>query len=264
MDGRRARPLRRHCAGGCGNPPGGGSRQATHPVLGGLGPGQRACRARQGLHQGERHRDEVRVRPLDELCRPLPQRAQFARQAVRPDHRRQPMDRRRGGEQVVRQAQRLLRQRAHLHGRLRAGDRARLFAVAEEHAELLGAAGDGRRRRLDLPQGLVLASGDPGRVQEEVRPRSRAAQDLRRAQADRRILPGPRDRRQEGVRRLHLHRARLGRHHDGRHQRPVQLRLRVRQSEEALSDGRASSTRPMRSRGSSSTRRSTSAAPPRA
>ena len=43
----------------------------------------------------------------------------------------------------------------------------------------------------------------------EVRPRSRTAQDLRRAQADCRILPGPRDRRQEGVRRLHLHRARL-------------------------------------------------------
>ena len=35
------------------------------------------------------------------------------------------------------------------------GDRDRLFRMAQEHAELLGAARDGRRRRLDLPQGLV-------------------------------------------------------------------------------------------------------------
>ena len=49
---------------------------------------------------------------------------------------------------------------------------------------------------------------DPGRVQEEVQPRSRAAEDADRAQADRRVLPGPRDRRQEGLRRRDLHRAR--------------------------------------------------------
>ncbi len=175
---RRACPFRRRCADGRCQPAGRGSRQTTHSVLGGLGPGQRACRARQGFHQGERHRDEIRVRPVDELCRPLPQRAQFARQAVRPDHRRQPMDRRRGGEPLVRQAERLLRQRTHHHGRLRAGDRARLFGVAEEHAELLGAAGNGRCGRLDISQRLVRAPGDPGRVQEEVRPRSGAAEDL--------------------------------------------------------------------------------------
>ena len=46
----------------------------------------------------DRHRDEIRVRPVDELRRPLPQRAEFARQIVRPDHRRQPVDRRRGRE----------------------------------------------------------------------------------------------------------------------------------------------------------------------
>ena len=156
--GRSARSLRRHCADGRYQRASRGSKQATHAVLGGMGPGQRAGRARQGLHQRNRHRDEVRVRAVDELCRPLPQRAQLARQAVRPDHRRQPVDRRRGREQPLRQAQRLLRQGRHHDGRLRAGDGRRLFGMAEEHAELLGAAGHGRRGRLDLPQGLVLAS----------------------------------------------------------------------------------------------------------
>ena len=95
-------------------------------------------------------------------------------------------------------------------------DRVRLFDVAEGHAELLGAAGDGRRARLGLPQGLVREARDPGGVQGEVRPRSRSAEDLGRAEGDRRVLPGPRDRRQEGLRRRDLHRARLGGHHDGR------------------------------------------------
>ena len=58
-----------------------------------------------------------------------------------------------------------------------------------------------------------------------------------RTQADRRVLPGTQDRRQDGVRRLYLHRARLGRHHDGRDQRALQLRLRVSGSEEAVSPG---------------------------
>ena len=78
----------------------------------------------------------------------------------------------------------------------------------------------------------------PGRVQEEVRPRPRAAEDARRAEADRRVLPGPRDRRQEGLWRRDLHRARLGRHHHGRVERPLPLRLRVPGSQEALFDGR--------------------------
>ncbi len=51
---------------------------------------------------------------------------------------------------------------------------------------------------------------------EEVRPRSRRRRRPGRAQADRRVLPGQGDRRQEGLRRLDLHRARLGRHHHGR------------------------------------------------
>ena len=66
----------------------------------------------------------------------------------------------------------------HQDGRLHAGDGGRLFRMAEEHAELLGAAGDGRRGRLDLSQGLVRAARAAGRVQGEVRPRSRPAEDL--------------------------------------------------------------------------------------
>ena len=61
--------------------------------------------------------------------------------------------------------------------------------MAEEHAELLGAAGDGRRRRLDLPQGLVRQARAAGGVQGEVRLGSRRADDLRPAEADRRVLP---------------------------------------------------------------------------
>ena len=74
------------------------------------------------------------------------------------------------------------------------------------------------------------------------------------------FFQGRRDRRQDGLRCLHLHRARLGRHHDGGDQRALPLRLQVRRSEEALPHGRASSIRRMRSRGSSSTSPSTSAA----
>ena len=61
-----------------------------------------------------------------------------------------------------------------------------------------------------------------------------APEDLRPAEADRRVLPGPRDRRQEGLRRLDLHRARLGRHHHGRDQRPLRLRLQVPEPRQAL------------------------------
>ena len=90
----------------------------------------------------------------------------------------------------------------HQDGRLHPGDRDRLFRMAEEHAELLGAAGLRRRGRLDLPQGLVRAARTAGRVQGEVWPRSGRADDLRRAEGHRRVLPGPRDRRQDGLRRL--------------------------------------------------------------
>ena len=63
------------------------------------------------------------------------------------------------------------------------------------------------------------------------------AADLGGTQADRRVLPGQGDRRQEGLRRLHLHRARLRRHHHGRDQRALRLGFPVRRSQEALPDG---------------------------
>ena len=58
--------------------------------------------------------------------------------------------------------------RRHLDGCLRPGHRDRLFRMAEEHAELLVAARLRRRRRLDLPQGLVRTPGNPGRLQGKV------------------------------------------------------------------------------------------------
>ena len=190
-------------------------------LLGRVGPGERAGRAVQGLHDRDRHQPEIRVRAVDELRRPLPERAELARHALRPDPRRQPVDRRLRRERLLRQAQRLLRQGRHLDGCLPAGDGGRLFRVAEEHAELLVAAGDGRRGRLDLSQGLVRAPRAAEGVQGEVRLGSRRPEDLGRVQADRGVLPGPRDRRQDRLRRVDLHRARLGRHHDGRHQRAL-------------------------------------------
>ena len=80
-------------------------------------------------------------------------------------------------------------------------------------------------------------SGAAEGIQGQVRLGPRPADDLRPAEADRRVLPGPRDRRQEGLRRLDLHRARLGRHHDGRDQRPLRLRLQVPEPEEAVRHG---------------------------
>src|SRR3979409_520251 len=64
-----------------------------------------------------------------------------------------------GGEnRAHRKHQRFSRQRKNLDGRFHAGDGGRLFRVAQEHPELLGVAGDGRRDRLDLSQGLVRAA----------------------------------------------------------------------------------------------------------
>ena len=103
-----------------------------------------------------------------------------------------------------------------------------------------------------------------GRIQGEVQPRPRAAQDLDRAEGDRRVLPGPRDRRQEGLWRGDLHRARLGRHHHGRHLGALSLRLQIREHARQATTWKAPSTRRTRSRASSSTRRSTSAARRRA
>ena len=84
---------------------------------------------------------------------------------------------------------------------------------------------------------------DPGRVQGEDRPRPRPAEDLDRAEGSRRVLPGPRDRRQEGLRRRDLHRARLGRHHHGRHRGALRLRLQVRERRPATTTWKAWSTR---------------------
>ena len=181
---------------------------------------------------------EVRVRAVAELRRSHAQRAQQQGQAVRPDHRRQPVDRRLGRKRPLREAERLLRQGRHQDQRLRTCHGARLRRVAEGHAELLGAAGDGRRAGLDLPQGLVRQARAARGVQEEVRPRARGAEDLDRLQAGGRVLLGPHDRRQEGVRHLPVHRARLRRHHDGREQRAVPDGLQVPGPEEAVFDGR--------------------------
>ncbi len=58
-----------------------------------------------------------------------------------------------------------------------------LFGVAEEHAELLGAAGHGRRRRLDLSQGLVREAGAAEGVQGQstagISPRRRPSTQLK-------------------------------------------------------------------------------------
>ena len=93
--------------------------RGTDAVLGGLGPGQRAGRALQGVHRAERHRDEVRVRAVAELRRPHPQRAEFRRQALRPPDRRFAVARRLGRERLLREAQRFLRQGRHQDERLR-------------------------------------------------------------------------------------------------------------------------------------------------
>ena len=157
-----------------------GAGQDHHAVLGGLGPGQRAGRAVEGLHRQDRHQDEVRVRAVAELRRPHAQRAELEGQAVRPDHRRQPVDRRLGRERPLRQAQRLLRQGRHQDGRLHAGHGARLFGVAEGHAELLGAAGDGRR----ASAGPIARTGSPS---PSCRPSSRRSTTA----TSRRRRPGP-------------------------------------------------------------------------
>ena len=158
--------------------------------------------------------------PVDELRRPLPQRAQLEGQALRPDHRRQPVDRRRRRERPLRQAQRLLRQRTT--SRWTTSCRRRWSAIREwpkntPNYWALPAMGDaiGWTYRKDWFARPEMQAEFKKKYGRDLAP----PQDLGRAQADRRVLPGPRDRRQEGLRRLHLHRARLRRHHHGRDQR---------------------------------------------
>ena len=113
-----------------------------------------------------------------------------------------------------------------------------LLDLAQGRARVLGAAGDGRRARLDLPQGLVRPARDPGGLQGRVRPRPRRAQELGRADGDRQVLPGPRDRRQDRLRRRDLHRARLRGHHHGRDRGALSLGLQVPGPGQPLSHGR--------------------------
>ena len=77
----------------------------------------------------------------------------------------------------------------------------------------------------------------------------RRAEDLGRVQGGRRVLPGPRDRRQDRLRRGDLHRARLRRHHHGRDLGALSVRLQVREPSRAPTTWRARSTRPTRSQG---------------
>src|ERR1700694_745074 len=147
------------------------------------------------------------------------------------------MDRRGRRERSLRQNQRFLCPRKKLDRLLHSGHSGRLFRMAQEYSELLGVAGNGRRDRLDLSQGLVRPAGNSSRIQEEIRPRSSPSTNLGRTQADRRVLSREGDRRQEGLRSLYLYRAWLRRHHDGRDQRALQLGIPVRRSEETLSYG---------------------------
>ena len=100
----------RGSGGGRGGGAGQCAGQVPDAVLGRLGPGKRAGGAEQGLHQADRHRDEVRVRAVAELRRPDAERAELEGSAVRPADRRQPVDRRLGDQRPLRQAQRFLRQ----------------------------------------------------------------------------------------------------------------------------------------------------------
>ena len=118
--------------------------------------------------------------PWDELRRSVPQRAELRRQALRPADRRQPVDRRLRGERPLREAQRFLRRRRDLHGRLPAGDRLRLLDLAEGHAQLLGAAGHGRRR----------SDGSTARTGSSV-PSCRPSSRRSTAATSRRRRPGP-------------------------------------------------------------------------
>ena len=151
--------------------------------------------------------------------------------------------------------------RRHQDGRLRAGHGRRLFRMAEGHAELLGAAGHGRRRRLDLPQGLVRPARAAGRVQGKVRPRSRRA---RRPSPNSRRSPSSSRAARSTARRSTAPSIYTERGSEGITMgaigRALPLRLQVRETRTSPTTWKASSTRRTRSRASSSTRRSTIAA----
>ena len=141
--------------------------------------------------------------------------------SLRHGGRRQPVARRRLDGRALRRPDRLLRraQGRRDHG---AGHGRRLRRVRRQ---VLGGPGRGRRHRLGLPQGLVRGPGRDGRVQGEVRLRSRHAEDLGRAARHRRVLPPPG---RGPLRGRHLHRQLLRRAGHGLRERAVLLRRRPR------------------------------------
>ena len=89
----------------------------------------------------------------------------------------------------------------------------------------------GDARRLDLSQGLVREARAAGRIQGEVRPRPRRRR--RPATELKEIAEFFQGREIDGKKvygAVDLHRARLGRHHHGRDERPLCLWLQVRRS----------------------------------
>src|SRR5260370_7938542 len=102
---------------------------------------------------------------MEEVCRTVHQRTEFARQALRPHHWRQSVDRWRGGQRPLREAQQLFHEEQDLDGRLHASNRRWLCGMAEEHAELLGASGNGPCRWVDLSEVLLSQTRVPPPLQ---------------------------------------------------------------------------------------------------
>ena len=143
--------------------------------------------------------------PWPSLRRPFAQRAQLEGQAVRSDDRRQPMDRRRRRRTGTTSSSTTSSPRNGIKmSDFMPADGARLFRVAEEHAELLGAAGDGRRGRAGRyrKDWFAQAGAAEAEFKAQVRTRPRAAEDVGRVPAGRRSSSRTAtDRRQEGLRR---------------------------------------------------------------
>ena len=180
---------------------------------------------------------------------------------MRPDHRRQPVDRRRGRERPLREAQRLLRQGRHQDERLHAGDRDAAIPSGRRARRTTGRC----RRWATRSAGPTARTGSrkPELQAEFKKKHNRDLAPPKTWTEFKQVAEFFQGREIDGKKvygAYHLHRARLRRHHDGRDQRALPDGLQVRGPEEALRDGRL---RQLAGRGqgrSSSTSRSTSAA----
>jgi len=135
-------------------------------------------------------------------------------------HPRQPVDRG-ARERALRQAQRVLREERIKMSDFMPAHGHRLIRVAEEHANYWAPAGDGGRGRWTYRKDWFARPEIKAEFKEEVQPRARSAQDYDQLKEIAQFFQGRTIDGKKVYGAYIYNRARVRRHHHGRHQRAL-------------------------------------------